>query len=49
MSGIWAVVPIKEFSGAKQRLTPRLSPQQRQSLAAIMVEGRKVMVPEKPM
>ncbi|WP_158805335.1 2-phospho-L-lactate guanylyltransferase [Acidisoma sp. L85] len=38
MSGIWAVVPIKEFSGAKQRLTPRLSPQQRQSLAAIMVE-----------
>jgi 2-phospho-L-lactate/phosphoenolpyruvate guanylyltransferase len=38
MSGIWAVVPIKEFSGAKQRLAPRLSPQQRQSLAAIMVE-----------
>jgi 2-phospho-L-lactate guanylyltransferase len=38
MSGIWAVVPIKEFSGAKQRLAPRLSPRQRQSLAAIMVE-----------
>jgi 2-phospho-L-lactate guanylyltransferase len=38
MNGIWAIVPIKEFSGAKQRLAPRLSPQQRQSLAAIMVE-----------
>lgn len=38
MSGIWAVVPVKEFSGAKQRLASRLTPQQRQSLAAIMVE-----------
>ena len=38
VTGIWAVVPVKEFSGAKQRLSPRLSPQQRQSLAAIMLE-----------
>jgi 2-phospho-L-lactate guanylyltransferase len=38
MSGIWAVVPVKEFIGAKQRLAFRLTPEQRQTLAATMVE-----------
>ena len=26
---IWAVVPVKEFEGAKQRLAPLLSPEER--------------------
>jgi len=38
MSGIWAVVPVKEISGAKQRLASRLSPGQRQALATAMAE-----------
>lgn len=41
MSGvnrIWAVVPVKEFSGAKQRLAPSLTPEQRRALAACMLE-----------
>lgn len=38
MSGLWAVLPIKELAGAKQRLASRLTPGQRQSLAAIMAE-----------
>jgi 2-phospho-L-lactate/phosphoenolpyruvate guanylyltransferase len=36
-AGIWAVLPVKEFEGAKQRLAPLLSPAQRQALAEIMV------------
>jgi len=36
--GIWAVVPIKEFEGAKQRLSPLLTPAQRRELAAVMAE-----------
>ena len=35
-TGIWAVVPIKEFAGAKQRLSARLSPAQRRELACVM-------------
>ena len=35
---IWAVVPVKEFDGAKQRLAGFLSPAQRRVLAATMVE-----------
>ena len=35
---IWAVVPIKELDGAKQRLSPHLSPDERRTLAAIMLE-----------
>ena len=31
---IWAVIPVKELEGAKQRLSPLLSPEQRQALAA---------------
>ena len=40
MSGedIWAVVPVKDTSAAKQRLAPALSPEQRQMLALAMLE-----------
>ena len=38
MNGIWAAVPVKEFAGAKQRLSPLLTPDQRQTLAAAMLE-----------
>ena len=38
MTGIWAAVPVKEFTGAKQRLAPLLTPEQRQALAAAMLE-----------
>lgn len=34
----WAVLPVKEFSGAKQRLGALLTPAQRRALAAAMVE-----------
>ncbi|MBV9756927.1 MAG: 2-phospho-L-lactate guanylyltransferase, partial [Alphaproteobacteria bacterium] len=35
---IWAVVPVKEFAGAKQRLAPALAADQRRRLAAAMVQ-----------
>ncbi len=35
---IWAALPAKEFANAKQRLSPLLTPPQRESLAAIMLE-----------
>lgn len=38
MSGIWAVVPVKQSAGAKQRLAAALTPAQRQALAACMLE-----------
>jgi 2-phospho-L-lactate guanylyltransferase len=38
VTGIWAVVPAKEFEGAKQRLSPYLSPDERRLLATIMLE-----------
>ncbi|MGC2784501.1 MAG: 2-phospho-L-lactate guanylyltransferase [Roseiarcus sp.] len=38
MTGIWAVVPVKEFEDAKQRLSPYLSPDERRALATIMLE-----------
>jgi 2-phospho-L-lactate/phosphoenolpyruvate guanylyltransferase len=34
---IWAVVPIKELDGAKQRLAPLLSPGQRRALIEVMM------------
>lgn len=38
MTAVWACVPVKEFTGAKQRLAPMLSPEQRELLAAAMLE-----------
>lgn len=35
---VWAAVPVKAFTGAKQRLSPMLAPQQREALAAAMLE-----------
>lgn len=34
---IWAIVPVKEIEGAKQRLSDFLSPDQRRTLAATML------------
>ena len=36
--GIWAVVPVKETEGAKQRLAPLLTPAQRRDLVMAMAE-----------
>ena len=38
MSTVWAAVPVKEFTGAKQRLAALLSAAQRETLAATMLE-----------
>ena len=38
MSDIWAVVPVKELTDAKQRLSSRLSLEERRALATIMLE-----------
>ena len=38
MTGIWAVIPVKEVEGAKQRLASALSPEERRALATIMLE-----------
>jgi 2-phospho-L-lactate guanylyltransferase len=38
VSSVWAVVPVKEFEGAKQRLSSALSPDERRRLATIMLE-----------
>jgi 2-phospho-L-lactate guanylyltransferase len=38
VSGVWAVVPVKEFEGAKQRLSPALSADERRLLARTMLE-----------
>jgi 2-phospho-L-lactate guanylyltransferase len=37
MSDIWAVIPVKEFDGAKHRLSDLLSPPQRRLLARTML------------
>ena len=36
--GVWAIVPVKETRGAKQRLAPVLSAELRQALALAMLE-----------
>jgi 2-phospho-L-lactate/phosphoenolpyruvate guanylyltransferase len=36
--GVWAIVPVKEFARAKQRLAAILSPRVREELAAAMFE-----------
>jgi 2-phospho-L-lactate guanylyltransferase len=38
VSGVWAVVPVKELAGAKQRLSSCLTPEERRALATIMLE-----------
>ena len=38
MSGIWAVVPVKELNGAKQRLAGFFSPAERYRLAVTMLD-----------
>jgi 2-phospho-L-lactate guanylyltransferase len=38
VNGVWAVVPVKEFEGAKQRLSSSLSPDERRLLATTMLE-----------
>lgn len=38
MTGIWAVIPVKELDGAKQRLAGFLSPDERHRLAVTMLE-----------
>lgn len=48
-SGIWAAVPVKEFAGAKQRLSSLLSPAQRQALAAAMLEDVLAALAEAPL
>ena len=35
---VWAVIPVKETTGAKQRLAPVLSAELRQALAQAMLE-----------
>lgn len=35
---MWAVVPIKDFAGAKERLSPVLRPSERRALARVMAE-----------
>ena len=48
-SGVWAAVPVKEFAGAKQRLSPLLTPQQRQALAAAMLEDVLAALADAPL
>jgi len=46
---VWAVVPVKEITGAKQRLAGVLTEQQRRMLAAAMLEDvldELVKIPE---
>jgi 2-phospho-L-lactate guanylyltransferase len=38
VTDVWACVPVKEFTGAKQRLAALLSPEQREILAETMLE-----------
>src|SRR5579863_2608853 len=38
VTGIFAVVPVKELSGSKQRLSSCLSPEERRALATVMLE-----------
>jgi 2-phospho-L-lactate guanylyltransferase len=38
VTDVWAVVPVKEFEGAKQRLSSALSPDERRALATMMLE-----------
>jgi 2-phospho-L-lactate/phosphoenolpyruvate guanylyltransferase len=46
---VWAAVPVKEFAGAKQRLSALLTPAQRQALAAAMVEDVLAALAQAPL
>jgi 2-phospho-L-lactate guanylyltransferase len=46
---VWAAVPVKEFAGAKQRLSPLLTLEQRQALAAAMLEDVLAALVEAPL
>jgi len=46
---IWAAVPVKEFAGAKQRLSTLLTAAQRQALAAAMREDVLAALVEAPL
>ena len=46
---IWAAVPVKEFAGAKQRLASLLTPDQRQALAAAMLEDVLAALVDSPL
>ena len=48
-SGVWAAVPVKEFAGAKQRLVGLLTSQQRQALAAAMLEDVLAALADAPL
>lgn len=48
-SDIWAAVPVKEFVGAKQRLASLLTPEQRQALAAAMLEDVLAALADAPL
>lgn len=49
MTDIWAAVPVKTFEGAKQRLSPLLSPEQRRTLAAAMLEDTLATLTQAPL
>ena len=34
---LWAILPVKEMQGSKQRLSPLLSPEERVALMRVMV------------
>ena len=38
MTGVFAVLPVKELNGSKQRLSSALSPEERRALATVMLE-----------
>ena len=46
---IWAAVPVKQFAGAKQRLSTLLTAAQRQALAAAMLEDVLAALIEAPL
>ena len=46
---IWAAVPVKELTGAKQRLAALFSPQQREALAAAMLEDVLAALADAPL
>ena len=47
--GVWAAVPVKEFAGAKERLAPLLSPEQRHALAVAMLEDVLAALAQAPL